>query len=235
MEILLLKWVQTGVCRCVNVQADKLLQEHEQKNPHGVKSCGSCSLVRTLHICMLYSVLDEPNSAHHLMGNRLGTADFLCFPSPLRSDGRVRRRASKYKQLIQRSAAPAPLWRASKASSALLSRWAKTSNVHQSGAGDDSVLLQPFSTSRFTLNWRYDWLMLFWWKKQVCNPSGWPIFSPFSSVSLCLSLSFPCNHHILVCAVVRQHWPKWWRITRPFIDFDFHDQLRSCFKKMKEA
>lgn len=102
----------------MNVQADKLLQEHEQNNPQS----GEKLWIRLFlqDFTYLYVIFNA--------ANRLGTADVLHFLSPLHSDRRLRR------QLIQRLAAPAPLWRASKAWSALMSRCAKTSNVQQSGA-----------------------------------------------------------------------------------------------------
>lgn len=73
----------------------------------------------------------------------------------------------------------------------------------------ESVILQPFNTSRFTFNWRYDWLMLIWWKKQVRDPLGWPIFPPFSSLSLSVSPLQPPHVGLCCCGTLESDSIDW--------------------------
>lgn len=223
-------WIQKEWGRCVNVQADKLLQEHEQNNPQSGEKLWIGPFYRTLHICML--VL---RTLWWGTDSELQMSFTPCLLSALTegSDGERLNTSSWFSAWPRRHlcgvpARPRQLYCLAEQRQVMFNKVALKF---------ESVILQPFNTNRFRFNWRYDWLMLIWGGKQVSDPSGWPIFSPFSSLSLPVSLLQPPHVGLRCCGTfgIWQRWPKWRRITRPFIDFDFRDQRRSCFKKKKEA
>lgn len=236
-KVELFSWIQKEWGRCVNVQAGKLLQEHEQNNPQSGEKLWIRLFFTGLYIFVLYSVQREPNAAYPLMWNRLGTAmSFIsCLLSALTEGSEAERlntsswfRAWLLRHFCDVPARPRQLYCLAEQRQVMFNKVALEF---------ESVILQPFNTSRFTFNWRYDWLMLIWWKKA----GAWSIrVTCFLSILLPVSFCLPtpattCWPVLLWHFGIWQLWLKWRRIIRPFIDFDFRDQHRSCFKKKKEA